>query len=153
MVLCDVEEARYNLNMLITAISLEAKCDRRTMRREKETARLHGKWRVYMFQLLIRIGFCHFICIASLIFNWNPEAAVSRIVKHSVEQDSASLRWSNVFVDMRSLVRCKVLTDASGKVASRFPSVTVVQHKETCKFPAIGGLESRNLSCWKNAQL
>ena len=28
------------------------------------------------------IGFCYFIYIASLILNWNPEAAVSRIVKN-----------------------------------------------------------------------
>ena len=36
------------------------------------------------FTYWFRIGFS----IASLIFNWNPEAAVSRIVKHSVKQDS-----------------------------------------------------------------
>ena len=31
-------EVSYNLNMLITRISMKAKWDRRTMRREKETA-------------------------------------------------------------------------------------------------------------------
>ena len=42
-----VVEVSYNLNMLITRISMKAKWDRRTMRREKETAEiaaeLHGK--------------------------------------------------------------------------------------------------------------
>ena len=42
-----VVEVSFNLNMLITRISMKAKWDRRTMRREKETAeiaaKLHGK--------------------------------------------------------------------------------------------------------------
>ena len=35
-----VVEARYNLNMLITTILMETKCDKRTVKREKETAKL-----------------------------------------------------------------------------------------------------------------
>ena len=52
-----------------------------------------------------------------------------------------------MFVDMRSLVRNKVLTDASGKVASSVANVTgITASTKKHKFPAIGGLESRNLS-------
>ena len=70
---------------------------------------------------------------------------------------SASLRWSNVFVDMRSLVRYKVLTDASGEVASSFAKCNwhYSQHKETYKWLAIRGLElwTESFHVEKNAQL
>ena len=35
-----VVEARYNLNMLIKTILMKAKCDKRTVKREKETAKI-----------------------------------------------------------------------------------------------------------------
>ena len=52
-----------------------------------------------------------------------------------------------MFVDMRSLVRDKVLMDASGEVASSIANVTgITASTKKQKFPAIEGLESRNLS-------
>ena len=41
-----------------------------------------------MPQLLIKMGFSHLMCSASLILIWNFEAAESKIVKHSVAQES-----------------------------------------------------------------
>ena len=106
------------------------------MKRKKKTAKITAQrtWKVTGLLTCFTCWF-HFIYIASLIFNWNPEAVWSGTVKHSVEQDSLQA-WGEAmcyFVDMSSLVRYKVLTDASGEVASSFAKCNwhYSQHKET----------------------
>ena len=41
----------YNLNMLITVISMKAKCDKRTMKKENETAKITAQltWKVRVY--------------------------------------------------------------------------------------------------------
>ena len=53
----------YNLNILITTISMKAKCDKKTMKREKETAKIRAQLTWKVTELLFSVSLCMYIII------------------------------------------------------------------------------------------
>ena len=72
--------------MLITTTLIQAKYDKRTTKRQKETAKTTAQltWKVTGLHVsplyLEQVSPTLYTSRASLIFNWNPEAEVSRVV-------------------------------------------------------------------------